>query len=349
MSAPPERAKNDHISRKYLAGDGGLKVSYNIGVEQLPPRQRGVIFYIEQHKGGLTLALSAVFYAASWAVSLLSPWHTAGALMRSVGEAALVGGLCDYIALKMIFERRWYLPNSGVLPRNRQKLINGISSMIENQWLTPKMIEDKLRDLDLVKRLGRYLEGVSLESIIDRTHLAALCESIARYMESDQLTRFLEERMQVSAPRSIRMANALGLMTYHKLSERIGQELRGLLRGLPNNADLIEALEERIHSLGDELQQPSSTAYEAAYRIVDTLVEHSIAATKGQIALTVKENLNRLDDDEIRRQIESRTRTHLDWIRVNGGIFGALFGALFGLLNYAVAHSASLIALVRAL
>jgi hypothetical protein len=105
MSAPPERAKNDHISRKYLAGDGGLKVSYNIGVEQLPPRQRGVIFYIEQHKGGLTLALSAVFYAASWAVSLLSPWHTAGALMRSVGEAALVGGLCDYIALKMIFER----------------------------------------------------------------------------------------------------------------------------------------------------------------------------------------------------------------------------------------------------
>jgi uncharacterized membrane-anchored protein YjiN (DUF445 family) len=318
-------------------------------IEQMPRKRRGWIVYIEQHKGGLTLALSFVFYVASWAVLQVSPWHTAGALMRSVGEAALVGGLCDYIALKMIFERRWYLPNSGVLPRNRQKLIDGISSMIENQWLTPKMIEDKLRDLDLVKRLGRYLEGVSLESIIDRTHLAALCESIARYMESEQLTRFLEERIEVSAPRSIRMANALGIMTYHKISERIGQELRGLLLGLPNNADLIKALEERLHSLGDELQQRSSAAYEAAYRIMDTLVEHSVAASKGQIALTVKQNLMRLDDEEIRRQIESRTRTHLDWIRVNGGIFGALFGALFGLLNYVVGHSAALIALVRAL
>lgn len=317
-------------------------------IEQLP-RRRGALVYIERHKGDLTLALSFVFYLASWAVIRLSDWHTAGALMRSVGEAALVGGLCDYIALKMIFERRWYLPNSGVLPRNRQKLIDGISSMIENQWLTPKMIEDKLRELDLVKRLGRYLEGVSLEAIIDRTHLAALCESLARYTESEQLIQFLEERIEVSAPRSIRMANALGIMTYHKVSERIGQELRGLLLGLPNNADLIMALEERLHSLGDELQQRSSTAYEAAYRIVDTLVEHSIAASKGQIAQLVKENLMRLDDEEIRRQIESRTRTHLDWIRVNGGIFGALFGALFGLLNYAVAHGQSLLAMVHRL
>jgi len=54
-----------------------------------------------------------------------------------------------------------------------------------------------------------------------------------------------------------------------------------------------------------------------------------------------------LSDEEIRRQIETRTRTHLDWIRVNGGIFGAFFGALFGLLNYVVTHSAALLALVR--
>jgi uncharacterized membrane-anchored protein YjiN (DUF445 family) len=332
--------------------DATPNVSYNMVrmdrvVEQIPRQRRGWVVYIEQHKGDLTLAFSALFYTASWFVLRLSPWHTAGSFMNSMGEAALVGGLCDYIALKMIFERRWYLPNSGVLPRNRQKLIDGIASTIENQWLTPEMIEKKLRELDLVKRLGRYLEDVSLESIIDRTHLAAMCQSLARYMDSPQLTKFLEERLEASAPRSIRVANALGIMTYRKLSERIGQEARALLLGLPNDADLIEALEERIHSLGDDLQQRSSTAYEAAYRIMDTLVEHAVAASKGQIALTVKQNLMSLSDEEIRRQIETRTRTHLDWIRVNGGIFGALFGALFGLLNYAAAHSAALIALVH--
>jgi uncharacterized membrane-anchored protein YjiN (DUF445 family) len=307
-------------------------------IEQIPGKRRGFLVFVERHKGDLTLAFSAVFYVVSWTVLRFSAWQTAGALMRSIGEAALVGGLCDYIALKMIFERRWYLPNSGVLPRNRQKLIEGISATIETQWLTPEMIEKKLRELDLVKRLGRYLEDVSLESIIDRTHLAGLCQSLARYVESPQLLEFLEERMEASAPRSVRMANSLGIITYHKLSVRILRELRELLLGLPTNADLILALEGRIQSLGDE---------EAAYRIMDTLVETAVKSSRGQIALTVKENLMKLSDEEIRRQIETRTRTHLDWIRVNGGIFGALFGALFGLLNYAVAHGAALMALIH--
>lgn len=315
--------------------------------EQIPHQRNRVLALLEQHKGGVTLTLSAVFYLISWGITVLTPWHTAGSLMRSVGEAALVGGLCDYIALKMIFERRWYLPNSGVLPRNRQRLIDGISATIENQWLTPKMVEDKLRQLDLVKRLGRYIEDVSLETLIDRAHLAAICESIAHYVDSPQLVKFLERRLEYSAPRSIRLANALGLITYHKLSERIGRELRQLLLSLPGNADLINALEVRIHSLGDDLQQRGSAAYEAAYRIVDMLVENAVRASKGQIAQTVKENLMRLSDEEIRRQIESRTRTHLDWIRVNGGIFGALFGALFGLLNYVVAHGTAFAALVH--
>jgi uncharacterized membrane-anchored protein YjiN (DUF445 family) len=316
-------------------------------IEQMPRKQSRLVTFIEQHKGGLTLALSAVVYAAAWLVVVFSPWHTAGGLLLSVGEAALVGGLCDYIALKMIFEQRWYLPNSGVLPRNRQRLIDGISSTIETQWLTPKMIEDKLRKMKLVESLGRYLENVSLESIIDTTHLSAICESIARYVESPQLLEFLQERLQASAPRSIRVANALGIITYDKLSERIGHEMRELVLGLPTNEDLIKALEERLHSLGEELQQRVSPTRAAVDRIMDTLVEHAVTGTRGQIAAMVKENLESLSNEEIRRQIESRTRTHLDWIRVNGGIFGALFGALFGLLNYAVAHGASLVALTR--
>jgi uncharacterized membrane-anchored protein YjiN (DUF445 family) len=49
----------------------------------------------------------------------------------------------------------------------------------------------------------------------------------------------------------------------------------------------------------------------------------------------VRENLIKRSTERIRLQIESRTRTHLDWIRVNGGVFGALLGCLFALLNAA--------------
>ena len=81
-------------------------------------------FFLD-HKGDLTLAFSFFVYVVSWAVLMFTRYKTGAEIAVSMAEAALIGGLCDYIALKMIFEQRWYLPNSGVLPRNRAKLIQG--------------------------------------------------------------------------------------------------------------------------------------------------------------------------------------------------------------------------------
>jgi len=118
------------------------------------------------HKGDLTLAFSFFIYFVSLAALMFTHFKTASEIAVSMAEAALIGGLCDYIALKMIFERRWYLPNSGVLPRNRIKLIDGIADTIENQWLTPEMIGRKLSDMNLVGRLGTYLQELKLHDVL---------------------------------------------------------------------------------------------------------------------------------------------------------------------------------------
>lgn len=303
--------------------------------------------FIENHKGDLTLLLSALAFAASWGILTLSPWHEAGEVARSISEASLVGGLCDYIALKMIFERRWYLPHSGVLPRNRQRLIDGLAATVETQWLTPAMIEKKLHEADLVKQLGRYLEGVSINGLIDHGNLSRICHIVARYVESEQLLEFFEERLRAVAPRPVKLANSMGLLSYRAISLRVAAELSRIVRELPDNEPLNQALEARIHTLGEELQQRGSATRETAYRLMDTLVEYTVNACRGQIAAMVRDNLMRLDDEEIRRQIESRTRTHLDWIRVNGGIFGAVFGALFGIFNFAMQHAGVVSGLLR--
>src|SRR5260370_31488418 len=100
-------------------------------------------FFLD-HKGDLTLAFSFFVYVVSWAVLMFTRYKTGAEIAVSMAEAALIGGLCDYIALQMIFERRLYLPNSRVLPRNRENLIEGIAATIEKQWLTPPMIGSKL-------------------------------------------------------------------------------------------------------------------------------------------------------------------------------------------------------------
>ena len=95
-------------------------------VAEAPPAS-GFKHFLFTHKGGVTLTFSALVYVVAWAMLRFTTWHTSGELIANISEAALIGGLCDYIALRMIFERKWYLPGSGVLPRNREKLINGIA------------------------------------------------------------------------------------------------------------------------------------------------------------------------------------------------------------------------------
>ena len=318
-------------------------VSPAIGAEHVEIARTSWLVWVENHKGDVTLGLSALLYVTSLVVLRETSWNITGNLVRSMGEASLVGGLCDYIALKMIFERRWYLPNSGVLPRNREKLINGIAAVIENKWLTPEMIGTKLRELKLAAQLGRFLENISLERTLDRPQIVELCERIGAYVDSEPFKIFLEERLRAGAPRTLRIANSIGLASYESLAAGISRRLHNAIIELPSNADLLKAVEVRIRYLGEELQQRGSVYHKMAYRLLDMLVEHAVTASRGEISRMVKENLSRLSDDEIRHQIESRTRTHLDWIRVNGGIFGALFGAIFGLLNFAFTYGAGLI------
>jgi uncharacterized membrane-anchored protein YjiN (DUF445 family) len=312
----------------------------------LPPRAASALVdFLDNHKGDLTLAASFVVYLSSWIV--VREWTIAGQLARSMGEAALVGGLCDYIALKMIFERRWYLPNSGVLPRNREKLIDGIANTIETQWLTPKMIGDKLHQLDLVRRLGRFLEDGSLEDALRNPNLTRICERVAEYIDSPSFEFFIEDKLRAEATRPVRFARAIGLISYSELSRKIVSRLHQMIAELPHNAELIKTLGQRVRHLGQELQQRDSPLRDTAYRMMDLLVEHAINSSRGEIARTVRENLSRLSDDEIRVQIESRTRKHLDWIRVNGGLFGAILGAAFGTLNFLVEHSALITQFIR--
>src|ERR1700731_302478 len=133
----------------------------NISINREPHVRSFTEFFLD-HKGDLTLAFSFFVYVVSWAVLMFTRYKTGAEIAVSMAEAALIGGLCDYIALKMLFERKWYLPNSGVLPRNRERIIKGIGTTVENEWLTPEMIHRKLTEYDLVTKVGRWLEQVSL-------------------------------------------------------------------------------------------------------------------------------------------------------------------------------------------
>ncbi|HUY26936.1 MAG TPA: DUF445 family protein [Candidatus Binataceae bacterium] len=313
-----------------------------IGAPRAPATWNEFIF---SRKGDLALLLSAVAYALGWIILRLTALATTGEIVLAMAQAALVGGLCDYIALKMIFERRWYLPNSGVLPRNRVKLIDGIAVTIEKEWLTPEMIGRKLGEMDLAGRAGAYLEQVRIEEVLGSEAVEHLISRATAALGSKQALERLDAILRKVLPKTFtRIYAALNKVGVRPLSARIVANLRHRLPELRDDPELMNTLEGAVHELGAELRKPDSFAHQKADAMMAAMVRRAVEASRGQITQMVKDNLARLTDDQIRFQIESKTRTHLDWIRVNGGLFGALFGLGFELSRLAALHGPAIIA-----
>ncbi len=300
---------------------------------------------IVAHKGGFTLALSFVIYLVAGMVLIFTRFQRSAEVAVQIAEAALIGGLCDYIALRMIFEKRWYLPNSGVLPRNRLKLVDGIANTIENEWLTPQMIGERLAAMKLVDRLGTYLEEVRLDDILGQAGLERILDRAVEYLESSEQRARLESILRKALPKTFtRIYGLMHRLGAESLSARIAENLRRRLPELRNDPELVGTLENAIHELGLQLHDTESYAHRLASRLIDLIVERAVQSSRGQISQMVRDNLARLSDEQIRFQIESKTRTHLDWIRVNGGIFGAFFGLLFALSRILLHDSAPILA-----
>ena len=124
--SPPDSANSADLAATAAAQapkakipDPALSPNGRAATSSDTPEETGLKHFLFTHKGGVTLTFSAFVYVVAWAALRLTTWHSTAELIVAIAEAALIGGLCDYIALKMIFERKWYLPGSGVLPRNR--------------------------------------------------------------------------------------------------------------------------------------------------------------------------------------------------------------------------------------
>lgn len=98
--------------------------------------------------------------AGGWAVShmgLLPPEGAAG--LRAVAEAGMIGGLADWFAVTALFRRPLGLPipHTALVPRNRDRIADGIAAYIDKEFLEPGMLVEQIRRMDPASRLGRLL------------------------------------------------------------------------------------------------------------------------------------------------------------------------------------------------
>src|ERR1041385_6033512 len=75
-----------------------------------------------------------------------------GGLLLAFGEAALVGGLADWFAVRALFAHPFGIPfpHSAVIPRNRGRIVAELRSLVEHEWLPKPMLQTPLRAFDFV-------------------------------------------------------------------------------------------------------------------------------------------------------------------------------------------------------
>jgi uncharacterized membrane-anchored protein YjiN (DUF445 family) len=131
-------------------------------------------------------------------------------LLRSVAEAALVGGLADWFAVTAVFRRplRLPIPHTAIVPANKERIGEGLARFLDRHFLQPDVLTRELSSLHLAERAARWLA--------DRGNAAALATEITkalpallRAVDDRQVKRFLA--LSLGAPlRRVPVASLAG-------------------------------------------------------------------------------------------------------------------------------------------
>lgn len=105
---------------------------------------------------GLLVVMAVIFVASS----LMARRWGALALVRAFLEAAMVGACADWFAVTALFRRPLGLPipHTAIVPRNKDRIGDALGRFIVENFLSPRVLDAKLRQLELAAWGGAWLQ-----------------------------------------------------------------------------------------------------------------------------------------------------------------------------------------------
>jgi uncharacterized membrane-anchored protein YjiN (DUF445 family) len=103
------------------------------------------------------IGASVVFLGCAWAQS-----HGAASwvgYVRAAAEAGMVGALADWFAVTALFKHPLGIPipHTAIIKRKKDQLGEGLGTFVRENFLSPTVIETKLREAEVAGRLGKWL------------------------------------------------------------------------------------------------------------------------------------------------------------------------------------------------
>ncbi|WP_139331380.1 DUF445 domain-containing protein [Mycobacterium sp. IS-1264] len=111
---------------------------------------------------GFLIGASGVFLACRWAQA-----HTTAGVwvgyVSAAAEAGMVGALADWFAVTALFKHPLGIPipHTAIIKRKKDQLGEGLGTFVRENFLSPAVVETKLRDAQVPGRLGKWLSEPS--------------------------------------------------------------------------------------------------------------------------------------------------------------------------------------------
>jgi uncharacterized membrane-anchored protein YjiN (DUF445 family) len=190
------------------------------------------------------LGAAAAIFAATMAIHEPGFWV---GLARAGAEAALVGGLADWFAVTALFRHPLglKLPATAVIPRNKDRIGDGLGDFVERNFLAPELLAAKLAELAPVARAARWIADPAHADLLAQ-RIAETLPPILRSLEDRELRLFVARSFEAQLSEA-ELAPALGRIV--ALATRSGPYDALFDRALDAAADLLARHGDRLHAL----------------------------------------------------------------------------------------------------
>ena len=108
---------------------------------------------------GFLVGATVLFLFCRWAEA-----NGAGAwagYVAAASEAGMVGALADWFAVTALFKHPLGIPipHTAIIKRKKDQLGEGLGAFVRENFMSPEVVETKLRDAEVAGRLGQVAVG----------------------------------------------------------------------------------------------------------------------------------------------------------------------------------------------
>jgi uncharacterized membrane-anchored protein YjiN (DUF445 family) len=135
------------------------------------------------------LALMSAIFVATYITKFEWTWL---AYLRAFAEAGMIGACADWFAVVALFRHPlgMPIPHTAIVPHNKERIGGAIGRFISNNFLSPKVLSAKIREVDPARWMAHWLSNPANANRVARRVTMALPQ-IVRALPRDEINAFL--------------------------------------------------------------------------------------------------------------------------------------------------------------